>query len=91
MRGHNICTYAELTNIIPYYHQILPLICLCNYHKKSELKKIIKVKSKILDISVKPQRTLLLYIKKYSMDYLFPIFNSYYLKLMISHNKFYLS
>ena len=26
MRGHNICFYAELTKIIPNYHQILPLI-----------------------------------------------------------------
>ena len=26
MRGHNISFYAELTNIIPIYHQILPLI-----------------------------------------------------------------
>ena len=26
MRGHNICLYAELTKIIPNYHQILPLI-----------------------------------------------------------------
>ena len=25
-RGHNIRFYAELTNIIPNYHQILPLI-----------------------------------------------------------------
>ena len=25
MRGHNICFYAELTKIIPSYHQILPL------------------------------------------------------------------
>ena len=25
MRGHNICFYAELTKIIPNYHQILPL------------------------------------------------------------------
>ena len=23
MRGHNICFYAELTKIIPHYHQIL--------------------------------------------------------------------
>ena len=26
MRGHNIRFYAELTKIIPNYHQILPLI-----------------------------------------------------------------
>ena len=26
MRGHNICFYAKLTNMIPKYHQILPLI-----------------------------------------------------------------
>ena len=26
MRGHNICLYAELTKIIPNYHQILPFI-----------------------------------------------------------------
>ena len=26
MRGHNISFYVELTNIIPNYHQILPLI-----------------------------------------------------------------
>ena len=26
IRGHNICFYAELTNINPNYHQILPLI-----------------------------------------------------------------
>ena len=26
MRGHNICFYAELTKVIPKYHQILPLI-----------------------------------------------------------------
>ena len=26
MRGHNICFYGECTKIIPYYHQILPLI-----------------------------------------------------------------
>ena len=26
MKGHNICFYAELTIIIPNYHQILPLI-----------------------------------------------------------------
>ena len=26
MRGHNIWFYAELTKIIPKYHQILPLI-----------------------------------------------------------------
>ena len=26
MRDHNICVYAELTNIFPDYHQILPLI-----------------------------------------------------------------
>ena len=26
MRGHNIYFYAELTKIIPNYHQILPLI-----------------------------------------------------------------
>ena len=26
MRGHNLCFYAELTNIISNYHQILPLI-----------------------------------------------------------------
>ena len=26
MRGHNLRFYAELTNIIPSYHQILPLI-----------------------------------------------------------------
>ena len=26
IRGHNICFFAELTKIIPYYHQILPLI-----------------------------------------------------------------
>ena len=26
MMGHNICFYAELTKIIPNYHQILPLI-----------------------------------------------------------------
>ena len=26
MRGHNICFYAELTKIIPNYHQTLPLI-----------------------------------------------------------------
>ena len=25
MRGHNICFYAELTKIMPYYHQILLL------------------------------------------------------------------
>ena len=25
MRGHNICVHAELTKIIPNYHQILPL------------------------------------------------------------------
>ena len=25
MRGHNVCFYAELTKIIPNYHQILPL------------------------------------------------------------------
>ena len=25
MRGHNICLYAELTKIIPNYHQILSL------------------------------------------------------------------
>ena len=26
MRGHNICFYAEITKIIPNYHQIFPLI-----------------------------------------------------------------
>ena len=26
MRGHNICLYAELTKIIPDYHQITSLI-----------------------------------------------------------------
>ena len=26
IRGHNICFYAELTKIIPNYHQILSLI-----------------------------------------------------------------
>ena len=26
MRGHHIHFYAKLTKIIPYYHQILPLI-----------------------------------------------------------------
>ena len=26
--GHNICFQAELTNIIPSYHQILVLTCL---------------------------------------------------------------
>ena len=26
MRGHNICFCAELTKIIPYYHQLLLLI-----------------------------------------------------------------
>ena len=26
MRGHNICFYAELTKIIPNYHQILLLL-----------------------------------------------------------------
>ena len=26
MRGHSICFYAELTKIIPNYHQMLPLI-----------------------------------------------------------------
>ena len=26
MRGHDICFYAALTKIIPFYHQILPLI-----------------------------------------------------------------
>ena len=26
MSGYNICFYAEFTKIIPYYHQILPLI-----------------------------------------------------------------
>ena len=26
MRGHNICFNAEITKIIPNYHQILPLI-----------------------------------------------------------------
>ena len=26
MRGHNICFYAELTKIIPNYHQIFPPI-----------------------------------------------------------------
>ena len=35
MRGHNIRFYAELTNIISNYHQILPLIyssdCLMSY------------------------------------------------------------
>ena len=25
MRGHNICFYAELTKLIPNYHQILHL------------------------------------------------------------------
>ena len=26
MRDHNICYYANITKIIPNYHQILPLI-----------------------------------------------------------------
>ena len=26
MSGHNLCFYAGLTKIIPYYHQILPFI-----------------------------------------------------------------
>ena len=26
IRGHNICFYVELTNIITNYHQMLPLI-----------------------------------------------------------------
>ena len=31
MRGHNICFFAELTNLVPNYHQVLPLF------KSSEL------------------------------------------------------
>ena len=31
VRGHNICFYPELTKIIHYHHQVLPLI------KSSEL------------------------------------------------------
>ena len=33
MRIHNICFYAELTKIIPNYHQILPLIKSSAYSK----------------------------------------------------------
>ena len=37
MRGHNICFSAEITKIIPIYHQILPLVWSSETLSKSSL------------------------------------------------------
>ena len=42
MRGHNICFYAELTEIIPNYHQIfLSCLELCFKKKKINIRPFI--------------------------------------------------
>ena len=50
MRGHNICFSAELTEIIPNYPQILPLIYSSSHHDQGNYDQLIQKETPDQDV-----------------------------------------